>query len=165
MPATREDIIKAIKDQDARFTRLHPTILANPAAPLPTGTWTVRDCLSHIAARALLMSTLRNAEARLKAAAENRELPRINIDDINHGQVTERQNATVEELLKEIMENHAKTIEEIKALPQAQLDKMYTTVQGDQRSGADLILGNVARHEAGHTNDVEAAINAVKSKR
>lgn len=165
MPATREDIISAIKAQDARFASLRIAILANPTAPLPTGTWTVRDCLSHIAARAVLTSTLRNAEARLKAAAENRELPRISIDDVNHGQVVERQNATAEELLKEIQENHARTIEEIKTLPEEQLAKLYTTMQGAQVTGADLILGNVSRHESGHTNDVEAAINAVQSKR
>jgi hypothetical protein len=165
MPATLEDIINAIKAQDVRFAALRAAILANPTAPLPTGTWTVRDALSHVAARAMLTSTIRNAEARLKAATENRELPRINIDDVNHGQVVERQNATVAELLAEIEANHAKTIEEVKTLPEAQLSKMYTTVQGAQVTGADLIFGNVSRHESGHTNDVEAAINAVQSKR
>ena len=60
---TRDDVIKAIRDQDARFANLRIAIMKHPAAPLPTGIWTVRDALSHIAARSVLTETMARALA------------------------------------------------------------------------------------------------------
>ena len=50
--ARRDEIVVGINACDERLDQLRPAMIANPDAPLPEGTWTVRDALCHIAARA-----------------------------------------------------------------------------------------------------------------
>ena len=67
----RAEVIKVFEEVDARVNALRPRLEANPDAPLPSGTWRVRDALSHLAARSgprHEMNHLNDVEAALAPA-------------------------------------------------------------------------------------------------
>ena len=86
--ATREEIAAALRATDARIDELRDRILDRPEHPLIEGKWRVRDALSHLAARANPVPRVLARIERLDSGGP--EAPRINIDEINHGQVEER---------------------------------------------------------------------------
>ena len=86
--ATREEIAAALRATDARIDELRDRILDRPEHPLIEGEWRVRDALSHLAARANPVPRVLARIERLDSGGP--EAPRINIDEINHGQVEER---------------------------------------------------------------------------
>ena len=160
--ATRQEIIDALQKADERLEGLRSGIVGNTEAPLLEGEWRVRDCLSHLAARSNVLSVFYVAEQRAAEAARGGEpRPRINIDEINHGQVEERRDTSAEDLLAEVTAGHAKAVEELAAIDDARLQTKYLNFRGEETPGADMVLGNVTRHEAGHVDQIEAALKAV----
>ena len=111
---TRAEIIEAIRANDARVEALRAGIAERPEQPLLEGEWRVRDALSHVAARG---NPVPRMLARLQQAARNPgNAPRLNIDEINHGQVEERRGAGTDELLSELAASHETAIRELEAL-------------------------------------------------
>ena len=68
--ATREAIVQAIRNADARSEALRERIIAAPAAPLAEGEWRVRDALSHLAARANPLPLIEMVSAMAESGAE-----------------------------------------------------------------------------------------------
>ncbi len=156
--ATKDDIANAIRANDARIEALRERILARPEQPLPQGEWRVRDALSHVAARA---NPVPRILARVEALDRDEAgaAPRINIDQMNLGQVEERRGASPEELLAEIAAGHAAATEELVGLDDELLSRVIPLGfrPGDTTVG-DMLHMAGAGHERTHLDDVAVAL-------
>lgn len=158
--ATRDEFIAGIQDVDQRLDALRDEIIANGEKPLPEGSWRVRDALSHLAARA-------NGVPRVLARVEAADNPSAaspppqSIDDINAGQVDERSERSVEQLLDEIKEGHAAALQAAQGLDSALLERSIPMGfrPGDAKV-VDMLYTGGPRHDSGHLDQVEAAIKA-----
>src|SRR5690606_23827829 len=131
-----------------RIEALRPEILANGDKPLLEGTWRVRDALSHLAARANgVPRVLARVEAADNPASGSAPAPR-NIDEINAGQVEERVERTVEELLDEIRAGHAAALQAAAAIDDATLARSIPLGfrPGDATVAELLVMGG-PRHD------------------
>lgn len=155
--ATRQEIVEALHASDARIGELRGRILDRPEHPLPEGEWRVRDALSHLAARANAVPRVLERIERLDSGGP--EAPRINIDEINHGQVKERHGVSAVDLLAEIKAGHAAAIEGLQNIDEATLTRELplgfrpgTTTVGEMLRMAG------AGHEGTHLDAIEAAL-------
>ena len=154
---TRDDIIEAIRRIDARLQPLHDRIIERGDDRLIEGDWRIRDALSHLAARSngvdRVIQRLRAAQAGTPVA------PVRNVDDINAGQVEERRDATVAQLLDEIRAGHLAAIEALDHVDDATLQ---TPLAQGFRPGdapvADMILRGGPGHDGNHLDQIEAAL-------
>jgi hypothetical protein len=154
---TRDEVIAAVREVDARLSSMEASIEANAEAPLLSGEWRVRDALSHLAARS---NPVPNVLRRLALAATpgGSTAPRVNVDDINAAQVDERTSKSITEILAEMHAGHQATIDTLPA--DDVLAQTLPAVQGGDVEVAEIIARSGARHENNHLNDVEAAIAA-----
>lgn len=155
---TRDEVIAAVREVDARLSRIAASIEANGEAPLLSGEWRVRDALSHLAARS---NPVPNVLRRLAVAAApgGASAPRVDVNDINAAQVDERTTKSVAEILAEMHVGHHATID---SLPTNEvLVQTLPAVQGGDVPVAEIIARSGARHENNHLDDIEAAIAAV----
>ena len=154
---TRDDITTNIRAIDARLGALHDRIIEGGDRPLPEGTWRVRDALSHLAARA---NGVDRVLQRLRAyEAGTPFVPPQTIDEINAGQVEERRDASVAELLDEIRAGHAAALEALSHVDNATLAKeMPQGFRPGDSPIADMIQRGGPGHEGGHIDQIEAAL-------
>ena len=154
---TREDVIAAIQGIDRRLDGLRERILAQAEQPLLEGTWRVRDALSHLAARA---NGVDRVTQRVRAAQAGTPMaPVASIDEINAGQVLEREGATVRELLDEIRAGHAAAIEAIGRLDDPTLEHPLPMANRPDLSPAiDMMLRGGPNHDNVHLDQIEAAL-------
>jgi len=154
---TRDDIISAIREVDARLAALRDRIVEAGEQPLAEGTWRVRDALSHLAARG---NGVDRVLLRLRAWEAGQPItPAATIDDINAGQVEERLDATVPELLDEIRAGHAAAIEALGRVDEATLAKeMPQGFRPGDAPVADMILRGGPGHDRNHLDQIEAAL-------
>ena len=157
MATTREEVVQAIHDVDARTQRLTAAIVARGDASVYDGGWTVRDALSHVAARSSgarmlgLLDTLRETGEFRRGVT--------NIDEINHGQVEERLDLAVPQLLEEIAAGHRAALAAIGGIEPELLAKTIPNFRGDgEMTVADLFILGIANHENNHLNDIERAV-------
>jgi hypothetical protein len=151
----RDEVIKVINEVDERVASLRARMEAHADAPLPTGEWRVRDAASHLAARSNpVANVLRRVEAA-DAQAPNPP-PRVNIDEINHGQVEERADRSIQEILDELQAGHRATIANLP--PDDMLARTLPAVQGGEITVGEMIARSGARHEQNHLNDIEQAL-------
>ena len=151
---TRDEVIKAVEEVDARVTALRARFEAQAENPLPTGTCRVRDALSHLAARSNpVPRVLARLELQRTAATPP---PRVDIDEINHGQVEERADRDIVAILDELQAGHRETIASLP--PDDVLAQTLPTIQGDEVTIAETIARSGARHEMNHLNDIAAAL-------
>jgi hypothetical protein len=157
--ASKEEIVEAIRGVDARLDALRERILAGGETPLLEGTWRVRDALSHLAARA-------NGVDRVVRRATNPTppggagAPPVSIDDINAGQVEERRDRAVKQLLDEIRDGHAAAAEQLQTLDDELLARMIP--QGFRPGDvavSDMMLRGGPSHDNGHIDQIEAALS------
>ncbi|MCK9485816.1 MAG: DinB family protein [Dehalococcoidia bacterium] len=164
-----DDFIAAVNAVDARLEALRPRILEHGDAPLPEGTWRVRDALSHLAARsngvARILQRVEALDAQDAAGGPDATdapsappAPR-NIDEINAAQVEERTDRSVEALLDEIREGHQDAIAAARGLDDALLQRQVPLGfrPGDASVGDLLVMGG-PRHDGGHLDQIEAAL-------
>ena len=159
---TNDEVVAAITAVDDRLAGLRGRILASGETPLAEGTWRVRDALSHLAARSNgVARVVRRAEqAWAGQAAPGPGQPGFtSIDDINAGQVAERSDKSVEQLLDEIATGHAAAIAALGELDAGFLDRMMPQGfrPGDAAVG-DLILRGGPGHDQGHVDQIEAVL-------
>jgi hypothetical protein len=153
---TRDEIISAIQGVDTRLEALRARILAGGETPLREGTWRVRDALSHLAARA---NGVDRITQRVRAAQAGTPMaPVASIDEINAGQVHEREGATVLELLDEIRAGHAAAIAAIGHVDEATLAHLLPQVNRDDSPAIDMMLRGGPGHDNGHLDQIEAAL-------
>lgn len=154
---TRDDVIAAISEVDHRLDALEARILASGEQPLLEGTWQVRDALSHLAARA---NGVDRVAQRVRASQAGTPMaPVASIDEINAGQVQEREAATVAELLDEIRAGHAAAIEAIRRLDEATLEHPLPMAnRPDPQPAVEMMLRGGPGHDNGHLDQIESAL-------
>ena len=153
---TRDELIEAIEMAEQRFAQLRPRIEAGAEQSLPTGTWRVRDALSHLAARANPVPTVLRRLADMDSGTP--AAPRLPIDDSNAEQVNERHDLSITEILDEIQAGHRATLDSIP--DDATLVRMLPSANGGESSAAEMIARIGIGHEQNHLNDVLAALRA-----
>ena len=155
--ATREEFVAAIQAVDTRLDTLRERILADGEAPLKEGTWRVRDSLSHLAARA---NGVNRVLARLEPRPEGQAAPAPrSIDEINAGQVEERADRNVMDLLDEIRDGHRAALEAIAKVDDATLATMLPMgFRPGEAAVVDMMSMGGPRHDNGHIDQIEAAL-------
>jgi protein involved in temperature-dependent protein secretion len=157
--STIDEFTTAVRQSDERIAGLREAILANGERPLLEGTWRVRDALSHLAARS---NGVPRMLTRLEALDSGAAPPAIgSVDEINAGQVADRSDRTMEELLDEITAGHQAAIEAAAQFDAATLERRIPLGfrPGDATVGELLVMGG-PRHENGHLDQIEAALKA-----
>lgn len=159
--SSREDFVAAVHGVDERIAAIRADILAGADRPLLEGTWRVRDALSHLAARANGVPRVLAMVAATDDPSKGSTPTLGNIDEINAGQVEQRAERSVEELLDEIREGHADALAAAAAVDDATLARSIPLGfrPGDATVGELLLLGG-PRHDGNHLDQVEAALRA-----
>jgi|SRR5947209_7499198 len=160
---TKEEVVAAIAAADERVTGLGPAMLANAQTPLVESEWDVRQALCHVAARAnpvplanMIMQRVRAAQAAGQPTGP-RGSGRGN--EINQGQLEERQDSSVPDLLNEIHAGHQAAILAVREMPQDILDQRLPRFFGEgDMSMAELLLLSGTGHETSHLDEIVKAI-------
>jgi hypothetical protein len=155
---TRDEIAEAFRANDARIDALRGRILDRPEHKLLEGEWRVRDALSHLAARA---NPVPRILERIDQGGDGAP-PRINIDEINHGQVEERRNDSAADLIAELKAGHAAAVE---ALTDVDDELLALEIPLGFRPGTatvgEMLRMAGAGHEGTHLDQIEASLAAV----
>ena len=156
--ATREAIIETIRKSAARGEALRERIIAAPEAPLADGEWSVRDALSHLAARANPLALIEAVSAMLQAEGEP---PAFDPDAQNAAQIAERADKSAAEILDEMQAAYEAAIAGIGALDDGTL-AMGLKLPGMQAEiqMSDLVVMSMGMHVEAHVGDIEAALDA-----
>jgi hypothetical protein len=159
--ARRDEIVAGINACDERLEQLKPAIVANPDAPLPEGTWTVRDALCHVAARAngvAMALTVANNSLGADAADVG---PTFDIDVVNRQQIADRSANDVDSLLSETHAGHATAIAQLALIDDESLARrMKLPYFEHEVTVIDLIALAGAGHEQSHINEIARAVGA-----
>ena len=155
--ATRDEIVEALHASDVRIDELQARILDRPEQRLLEGEWRVRDALSHLAARANPVPRVLQRIERLDGGGP--EAPRIAIDEINHGQVQERQGSSAADLLAEIKAGHASAVEGLPGIDDGTLAReLPLGFQPGTTTVGDMLRMAGGGHENSHLDAIEAAL-------
>jgi hypothetical protein len=153
MTAQSTAIIAAISETEERLRALLPRARARPVTRLTEGTWTVRDALCHLAARANdvpLVLRLLDPHVDLASAAA---------DAINAGQIASRAGRSVDELADEAVAGYAAARADVLELEAAQLRQTIPNIPGQGPiSVADLLLVVYRHHAQAHLASIEQAL-------
>ncbi len=155
--ATKDEIAEALRASDARIDGLRTRIVDRPEHPLLDSEWRVRDALSHLAARANPVPRILDRIERLDSGGP--EAPRIDIDEINHGQVEERHGSSAVDLIAELKAGHASAIEALAGIEDGTLEREIPLGfrPGTATVGEMLQMAG-AGHEGSHLDAIEAAL-------
>jgi hypothetical protein len=156
----REDIRDALEQVDSDLARLRDRILAGGDVKLLEGEWTVREALCHMAARSDSVTNMRGRIERTGPNAATIRRAAQAIDEVNQGQIEEREGRTVAELLDEIARGHAAAKATAMSLPDDLLAIEVPRRDGGTQTGTEAFLGTSANHDRSHLAQIEAALNA-----
>jgi hypothetical protein len=155
---TRDEIAEAIQAADARIEALLSLVRAQPDAPLLSGEWTVRDALSHVAARG---NPIPRVLRRLNQATDSTGNPRpaLDIHEENAEQVRTRVELDVDRLIEEAREGHRNALEQLGELDDTVLERrLPVAFPPGELSVGEFIVRAGPQHEGNHLNDIEAAL-------
>ena len=159
--ARRDEIVAGIKACDARLEQLKPAIIANPDVPLPEGTWTVRDALCHIAARANGVAMAVTVADNTLGADPADVGPTFDIDAVNRQQIADRKTDDVDTLLTEALTGHQAAISQLASIDDVMLARrLKLPYFKDEVTVIDLIALAGAGHEQSHINEIARAVGA-----
>ena len=150
-------VIADIQAVDQRIAALRERVIAAAATPLLEGEWSVRDVLSHLAARANPVALVRG---RIESpAATPDQSARRDIVAVNQGQIDERRSASATDLLDEIRQGHAEASSAIQSLDEAFLSTQVSIpMPPGEVVAIDLIQMAGPRHDNSHWDAIEAAL-------
>lgn len=164
--ANRQALEGALRAADARLDRLFPLIETYATDPLldDGGKWSVRDCLSHVAASARVSGAGQRALQRLRGEAPPPPAPGgPTLDERTQQHVTDRAAKTVAEIVQETKEAHAAAWEDIRGMTDADLDTRVPDAAAGGRpapSVGGLILRSLEYHEGRQLDRIEDALRA-----
>ncbi|MCY3880844.1 MAG: maleylpyruvate isomerase N-terminal domain-containing protein [Chloroflexi bacterium] len=156
--ATREAIVQAIRNADARGEALRERIIAAPEAPLPEGDWNVRDTLSHLAARANPLPLIEMVTAMAESGAE--PPPDDGGEAMNAQQIAERAGMSAAEILDEMHAAYEEAVTGIDGLDDETLARpVKLPIMPDEIQMSDLVLMSMTMHVEAHLGEIEAALD------
>lgn len=161
--ASRQALDAAFRAADARLDRLAPLIETYANDPLldDGGKWSVRDCLSHVAASALVSAAGRRALQRARGETPPPAAPGgPTLDERTQAQVEERNGKSIAEIVAEAKAAHATAIAEIRAMSDADLDTKVPPAQGSgpAQSVGGAMFRMLEYHEARQVDRIEDAL-------
>lgn len=153
---TRDEIVNAIAETDARLERLRGRLIEAGDRSLASGEWRVRDALSHLAARA---NPVARSIWRMESATAPGGPPAFDIHEENLGQVRDRSGHSVAELLTEIVDGHRAAVADLLALDEDILARRFPVAfPPHELSVIEFIDRAGPQHDNSHLDEVEAAI-------
>lgn len=160
--ASRQALDAAFRAADARLDRLAPLIETYANDPLldDGGKWSVRDCLSHVAASALISAAGRRALQRARGETPPPAPGGSTLDERTQMQVEERKGKSVAEIVADAKQAHATAMVEIRAMSDAELDTKVPPVQGNgpAQSVGGAMFRMLEYHEARQVDRIEDAL-------
>jgi len=123
------------------------------------GKWSVRDCLSHVAASARVTTAGQRALQRLSGQAQP-AAGGPSVDERNTQQVAERKSKAVAELIDETKQAHALALEDLRSMDDATLDTKVPDMQPVRpaQSVGGVSLRALEYHEGGQMDRIESAL-------
>lgn len=156
---TRDEIKEALSAVDTELAELRESILASPERPLLEGEWTVREALCHLAARSNSVPLVLGMLERARSDSEAGRNVARNIDEVNHGQIVERDGRSVQELLDEISAGHETERKAVDGLDEELLEQEFPNFRGDGTMPASqLLLMASAGHDRSHVKQIRDAL-------
>ena len=163
--ANRQAMDAAFQQADARLDRLRPLMETYEQDRLldDGGKWSIRDCLSHVAASARVATAGQRALQRVQGQAP----PAgggggggMSVDERNAQQVEQRKGNSVAELVAEAKQAHAAAREDIRAMSDADLDTKVPDMQAGRpgSSVGGVILRMLEYHEGGQMDRIDYAL-------
>ena len=157
--ARRDEIVAGINACDVRLAQLKLAIVANPDAPLPEGTWTVRDALCHVAARANGVAMALTVANDSLGADPSDVGPTFDINVVNQQQIADRSASDVDALLTEAFAGHEAAISQLASIDDEMLARrMKLPYFEHEVTVIDLIALAGAGHEQSHINEIARAV-------
>ena len=166
--ATRQELEAAIREADARLDRLQPLMEQYERDALldDGGKWSVRDCLSHVAASARISMAARRAldsvsgAPRPAAPAASPATPAPSVDERTAQQVAERKEKSIAELIAETKQAHAGALQDLAAMSEADLATPIPAPAPDRpgTSVGGAALRMLEFHEGGQMDRIENAL-------
>ena len=159
MSTSKEDIAVALRQVNERVEGLRPQIEEKANQVLPEGSWTVRDALCHVAARA---SSVKMIVDRYESGSGGGSGggPRPDIHAINQGQIDDRHDRSIEQLLGEITGGRLEAVESLGEIDDALLERLVPNFRGDgEMPIGEMVLRASAGHDNAHLDEIEAALN------
>ena len=159
---TKEDVIAGIEAVDARLERLGPAMVARAEVPLLESEWNVRQALSHLAARGNSVPLALTIGERLQAAQAQGLSPSARAARgavINQGQIDDRENRGVPDLLTEIRAGHQAAIVAVREMDPETFERRLPrfTAEGDMSLG-EMVLRAGPGHENEHLDQIERVL-------
>jgi hypothetical protein len=154
---TREEIIAAIREAEARLDRLEPAIKQRLAQPLPTGTWTVHDAVCHLAADSNAVPRFLDRIEKVRTGQPTRP-PGFNMDAHNEANIAQRRGLPLDDVLREVHQGFDNDVAQVEALPADFLTSDVPNFRGELTPASDQIRFTAAGHPNLHLDDIEAAL-------
>ncbi|MBM3946327.1 MAG: DinB family protein [SAR202 cluster bacterium] len=162
--ASRFAIQDAIKESEARLARLVPLMETYADSKLldDGDKWTVKACLSHIAASARVTAGAQRAIDRAAGKAPPAPPGGMSVDERNEQQVTERRGKSIAELVDETKKAHAQALEDLRAMDDTALGKKVQAFgpNSAEQSVSGVILRTIEYHEGGQMDRIECALKS-----
>ncbi len=161
--ASRQALDAAFRAADARLDRLAPLVETYADDPLldDGGKWSVRDCLSHVAASARVSAAGQRALQRARGEAPPPPAPGgPTLDERTQQQVEERKAKSVAEIVAEAKQAHATSLTELRAMTDADLDTKAPDAQGGRpaQSVGGVVFRMLEYHEGRQMDRIEDAL-------
>lgn len=159
---TRQELQEAITAADARLDRLQALMeqYQHDALLDDGGKWSVRDCLSHVAASARVSMAGRRALDSARGEARPAAAGGPSIDERTAQQVTERKDKSIADLIAETKQAHAAALQDLAAMTDADLATAVPAPAPDRpgSSVAGATLRMLEFHEGGQVDRIENAL-------
>ncbi|MSQ12573.1 MAG: DinB family protein [Dehalococcoidia bacterium] len=159
--ASRFAIQDAMKESEARLARLGPLMETYAGSPLldDGGKWTVKACLSHIAASGRVTAAAQRALDRASGKAPPPAPGGMSVDERNEQQVAERRGRSIAELAEETHRGHAQALEDLRGMDDSVLGKKVPGFgpNAPEQSVSGVIMRQIEYHEGGQMDRIEYA--------
>lgn len=158
---TREEVMKdltaVVERAEALAARLDDKDLECPTCE---GGWTVKEVFAHLASMGGSPGFFLAMAQRAESGGSGGGLGAgFDVDAFNAQQVSARREKTLKELLDEFRRGHEQGIAMLRSAADDLLNKqMPDPFRGGMSTPLEMIKGSCCEHEAGHLDEVEAAL-------
>ena len=160
---SKQDVAEALRASVQRAEKIAAGLSDADATRVVLPGWTVKDVYAHLASLGASPSFFIGMAQRAASGSGGGGGMGggFDIDAFNAQQVEKRKGKSLEELLVEFRQGHEQGIALMESTPDDVLEKkMPDPFRGGMSTALEMIQGSCAEHEAGHLDDVVAALRA-----
>lgn len=156
MPASKTDIIAAIRDVQGEVERLVSSAAESAwSKPAHEQGWNARQLLCHIASTSGVAGFL---IGMAKAPGAGGIGPGFDVDAWNAQAVAARQDKSIAEVLEEVRGNCQRDIESVQNAPDGLLAQHFQPLWGEEGPLGDVIVGSIEGHLMMHVRDLAKVV-------